>query len=400
MSQHHLPASFRVFSAFPRFRSCVVFCALLIVPALLAPVGATIELKIDEVTVEGGSVRFKVGSCSLDTSADAQSRQGMLSDETHGYLVYVDLANSPPPNLGSFVYSFIVQPKIPPGARACQFLVRAQPTGNFIDQIAEVTYYVSEGNQSETSSIRIPVHSARYSKPILESHPLEPIGKVGLRSETTILLSLANLLPDIPLEMGSEVRVVPENPGNWKKAAQAPRATIELPPAQKNILGAGQKIDTAIHLVLDPDPWHALGASMFPLEKGKPHETIHVNFDYRVPGGGAATLEIPVPVRFTPSFWSLLVAVLIGSAAGSLAGYWLLGGSAGRPWYVALLIGLFFGCLAELIGMVLVGYGNSSLRLFGFDLDPFQILPTLLVGALVGVAGFRKADDFLKLFGK
>jgi len=53
--------------------------------------------------------------------------------------------------------------------------------------------------------------------------------------------------------------------------------------------------------------------------------------------------------------------------------------------------------IAEVLGIMLV-YGGSEFRLFGFELDPYQLLPVGAIGALVGLVGFRNADDFLRFF--
>jgi hypothetical protein len=374
---------------------------LLLALPLCSRASAAVGIKLDEITVEGGNVRFRVGSCSLDNPVDLQKRQEMPVDETTHYFVYLDLSNSGRTNFGYFVYRFVVQPKEPQSYQVCAFAVQAFSTGSFIDQIAEVPFHVGEVNQTEDGSIHIPVHSLSFSKALIESHPPQRLCKVSLSSETPILLNLTNLLQDLPVEVGSDIRVVPESPENWKAGSQFPRATLQLPTAQGNVLRAGDKLDIGIRLVLNPDPWHALGASIFPIEPEKPHEVIHLSLDYRALGGTAATLQIPVPIRYAPSFWDLLVAVLVGSLVGSIGGRFLPQPTGKQParWFVGVASGFVFAVLAEGLGMILV-LAKSNFRLFAFELDPYQMLPAALIGALVGLAGFRRSEDFLKLFKK
>jgi hypothetical protein len=106
-------------------------------------------------------------------------------------------------------------------------------------------------------------------------------------------------------------------------------------------------------------------------------------------------------VRFRPSFWNLALAVLIGAFIGSGLGLLLSkkDPAATLEWYKAMLIALGLGIIAEALGMILVN-GNSEFRLLGFELDPYQLLPASLIGVLVGLVGFRSADDFLGLFKK
>jgi hypothetical protein len=130
MSLPHLPRSFQVLVTCTRLSLCTFLTAILPSPAVSTPASAATELKIDKVTVEGGGVRFKLGTCSLDTST-TQSWQGMPSDETSSYFVCADLSSSLGTNFGYFVYSFIVQPKLPAGVKACQSPVEAYSTGSF-----------------------------------------------------------------------------------------------------------------------------------------------------------------------------------------------------------------------------------------------------------------------------
>lgn len=84
------------------------------------------------------------------------------------------------------------------------------------------------------------------------------------------------------------------------------------------MLDAGQILDGAVVLNLRPNPWEALGASIFPLAPEQPHENPTLYVNYETPGKIFGTLEIPVAIRFRPSFWSLILSVLAGAIAGSL----------------------------------------------------------------------------------
>jgi hypothetical protein len=159
-------------------------------------------------------------------------------------------------------------------------------------------------------------------------------------------------------------------------------------------------VDGAVVLNLRPNPWHALGASIFPLAPDQPHETLTLYVNYDSPGGIPGTLEIPVAIRYHPSFWSLILSVLVGAAVGSLLAQLVMAKNVdGMKWYRAFAVALLASGIAEVLGIMLV-YGGSEFRLFGFELDPYQLLPVAAVGALVGLVGFRNADSFLKLFQK
>jgi len=108
-------------------------------------------------------------------------------------------------------------------------------------------------------------------------------------------------------------------------------------------------------------------------------------------------LEIPVPIRFKPSFWSLLLAVVVGSLLGAV--FARLVSTQATKWYKAFSVAVIAALIVEVVGMLLVS-AKSEFRLFNIDLDPYQLSPALVVGAFVGVYGFRKTDDLLSLLKK
>jgi hypothetical protein len=232
---------------------------------------------------------------------------------------------------------------------------------------------------------------------MLQGHPSASLLTANLSGTTTLSVSLSNVLKDLQIGLYDDPTVSDNHNDYW---LETPKASLHLPRSGSKLLNAGQTIDGAVTVQLRSNAWHALGASIFPLAADQPHETMTLYVNYDTPGGIPSTLEIPVAIRFKPSFWSLLLAVLIGAIAGSLLAQ--LVRKSGAPtmrWYVAFGIALFASAIAEVLGLVLV-YGGSEFRLFGLQLDPYQLLPVVAVGALVGLAGFRNADDFVKLFRK
>jgi hypothetical protein len=52
-----------------------------------------------------------------------------------------------------------------------------------------------------------------------------------------------------------------------------------------------------------------------------------------------------------------------------------------------LLLVALIAVAVELLSMFLVSF-KSNFRIFGLDLDPFQLLPAALIGGLIGLIGF------------
>jgi uncharacterized membrane protein YczE len=97
-----------------------------------------------------------------------------------------------------------------------------------------------------------------------------------------------------------------------------------------------------------------------------------------------------VPLRFRPSILSLLTSLIAGVALGSLIP--LLASKRGtmRTWGRATVTALVVAIILELVGIFLVA-NNSKFVLFGFNLDPWQTLPVLLLGIANGLLGFEAA---------
>jgi hypothetical protein len=359
------------------------------------PVQASVTLKIPDVNLPDGKVEFRTGACE-QAPAPPGAAQQLPQTGTTSYTITFDLGNTTHGSYGYFIYPFYVSSNNG-GAQSCAFRVQVLPSGTFSDRMSDVSFQVGEGAQLEDGSVRIPLYNFVYAKPILQGSSGMQLTPVSLSGETSAYLTLSNQLADLPIGLYPSMKVSPSHQSDWQGDQQA---ALQLPLTGSSLLGAGQALDRAVVLSLHPNPWHALGASIFPLAPDKPHETLTVYVHYDTPGGIPQFLEIAVPIRFQPSFWSLILSVLVGAIVGSLLAQLVKKANApGMKWYRAFAVALLASAIAEVLGIVLV-YGGSEFRLFGFELDPYQLLPVAAIGALVGLVGFRNADDFLKLFNR
>jgi hypothetical protein len=357
------------------------------------------QLQVDDANLNDGRVHFKPSSCDVEPAPSPQNLQQMSQGTgTTTYSLFVDITKT---SLfyGSFAYVFYVarQSTTPP-AQMCVYRVLATPSGVFVDQMSDVTFHLKGGSQpTEDGTVSIPLHNSSYKQPILRADPPDPFANVSLSGKYPVTLKITNLLRDLPVTLNG-ISATADNPGYW---AVLPQTTLHFSQPGTTALQPEQHLDTGIEVMLVPNRWHALGASIFPIGPNKAQETVHLSIDFNTPGGIPGTLEVPLPLRFKPSFWNLALAVFIGAIIGSGIGLLLpkQGPSADLAWYKAMLIALGFGIIAEALGMILVS-GNSEFRLLGFELDPYQLLPASLIGVLVGLVGFRSADDFLKVFKK
>jgi hypothetical protein len=319
----------------------------------------------------------------------------MVQSTTSNYTVAVDLGNTTYFGYAYFIYPVYVRPNNGRG-KSCSFRVQVLPSGTFADKVADVSFHVGEGAQLEDGVIRIPLYNI-YSKSILQGHPGAKLQLVTLSGDTKLDITLSNALPDLAIGLYPEVQVSPGHKSYW---LENPQAEVRFPHSGSRMLDAGQILGGAVVLNLRPNPWQALGASIFPLAPDQPHENLTLYVNYETPGKIFGTLEIPVAIRFRPVFWSLILSVLAGAIAGSLLAQLGKKNSVdGVKWYKAFAVALLASGIAEVLGIIMVS-GGSEFRLFGFELDPYQLLPVFAIGALVGLVGFRNADAFLKILRK
>jgi len=364
-------------------------------PLSPCPLFGTVTLQIPDVNLPDGKVEFRPGICD-SAAAPASLPQQMPQFTTSNYTVVVDLGNTTHGSYGYFIYPVYVRPNSGNG-QSCGFRVQVVPSGTFVDKVVDVSFHVGEGAQLEDGVIRIPLYNIVYSRSLLQGHPGAKLSPVSLSGATMLDITLSNTLPDLTIGLYPDVTVSPGHQSYWQ---DNPQAAVRLPRSGSRVLDGGQIVDGAVVLSLRPNPWHALGASIFPLAPDQPHENLTLYVNYDTPGGIPGTLEIPVAIRFRPSFWSLILSVLAGAVVGSLLAQLIKKGNGdGIKWYKAFAVALLASGIAEVLGIIMV-YGGSEFRLFGFELDPYQLLPVGAIGALVGLVGFRNADDFLKLFKK
>ena len=369
----------------------------------LADASLTLTLPPSVRLANGGEVSFveplpldRPGPDELNRLNSAILTDGILTHDRH-FRVYVDI-NSISVDLQHrfYRYEFYVKPETQLGSGSgTAFLVRASPAGGFDDCYSSVKFEVKMGTLSDGGELELPVHSLAQrdflTVPTDQSTPYS----ANLSSPSTIVIPIKNRLPDIGLLVERNVTANPSHPEYWKVS---PVASVQDNGAGSvQLAGGGQ---TAVRLTLQPVPFRALTASVYPLKSGMPHESVQLKVSYKAADGGSArTLDFSVPVRFVPNIWTLMLAVIIGALTGSF-------GSLLDPkrvkgttaWLATLFWSVVLSLVAEIVGAVLVA-GGSKFVLFGFDLNPFEMLPAALIGLLIGLTGVRSTQKLREIVG-
>jgi hypothetical protein len=165
-------------------------------------------------------------------------------------------------------------------------------------------------------------------------------------------------------------------------------------------LEAAQNQTFVIPVKLDVSTFSALWASALKLKGDQPHDNLTFTITYRAGfGGQPRNQRFVFPVRFTPSFWALILAVAIGLVLGFATSLLLdKDKRASRDSaFRALGVAIGLSAVAEIFALVLAA-GGSKVVIFGFDLDPRQFLPTVVIAILVS-GGPSVVDAMKRIFG-
>jgi len=382
---------------------------------LLVPGGswAEVSLVLDPVNLpdQDARVEFVFNHSTLvePSSELARPMKDLFCKATTSFRVCVDIEEVGPAKYGGFEYPFYVTSGQGDATEVRRFLFLAIPRGRFLDHQETVGFTVEGPDGTENGSILLPLHAVR-SNPYLKVSMDRPIEKVDLGGGASIWLTLSSELEDLPL-LVEEVSAYPTEKRLWREV----KASGEVTTGEGDDNGlplrlqAGQGPVRLVRIVVSPMPWDALWQSLFPFPSAPGEETddaddadgsntqpvgIHdrilVRLAYRAEGGTVRYLHHEIPVRFVPSFPALILSVALGALVGCAIPP-LIGRRRWKHWLHAVGAALLLAFCVELVALVLWNF-DSRLKVLGFEVDPYQILPVVLLGVAVGIGGYRGAD--------
>lgn len=358
---------------------------ILVVLTLLSSAAAGLDLRLTNIVTEQGNFEFDKTDDAIVTEPPTGTGEIVKLTPHFRLWAYRDEIKYSP--AGYFKYEIYVRERAA-GAQApiTRFTFHGTPVGTFEDQVVLVRFEVTTETLREADEVRLPIFG-KFAPDALSStmSRSDPV-PVFMASEKTISVPLTNDLNGIGVEV-LNARLQPDDGSLW----DAPKAVI-TPNLQ---IDPKRTVVEAIQVRLSPKPATAFASAMVPGSKNKGHDTVRLAVDYRTLGRNSRQFNMAVPVRFEPWPPSLFVMVVVGAFAGTLVPpatrqrqwrhFWRAVGSAS---IVAVLV--------EALAMVLVA-NNSQFKLLGFELDPFQLPSAALVGALVGLGGFRSLEAFRKI---
>ena len=357
---------------------------------------------------EGGEFRFSLGATESVAQTPTQGSKSVLSAQTAHYTLLLDWNEIENEDYGYFRYPFYVRRSQERASTECdaasecrRYLMKGIPVGSFQDQQIEVPFTIGPG---EEGSIFMPVFSFSSSS-FLSGPTWAKSENVYLSSGGEIHISLTNK-SNLPVSVSFRQPILRGD--YWQDA----KLLLVSDKSQTIQIAPGATLKGPITLKLVPRPFKAFLSSMFSFARrsiddcgGAPSvsskqwmdDCATVEADYQVRGGPPRTLAVLVPVRFEPWPPLLFVAVILGAGIGlsinALAKRQQVRSTFRKDFAFIVLIGV----LAEALSMVLVSL-KSEFRILGLDLDPFQLLPALLIGALIGLLGFEGCKSLATWF--
>jgi len=344
---------------------------------------------VQPAKVQDGEVQFNVW---MDYSGhpverELQNKEVVIAETTDKlFRLYLDLGSGQ--SLANSHYqhqAFVCEDKN--GKQSCiPFTIFATPAGGqFSDSMREVDFSVEEDGKSHTGRWRIPVHSFSNVPVLAVGESIANPILVNVGSETTVKIVLKDLLPDSRIVV-DEHPVLPDDNQLWKSAAVQP-----IQQDSKIIIGEGEA-DHVFDVKLKPNILDALSASVPPILEDKPHTTLTLVVVHEVEyGGHQRRLEIALPVRFVPSFWSLLLVVVLGSVLGIVFSFVLPGDTKSKVTWRTFVAGAAFSLVVEAACIVLVA-GGSKLVIFKEEVNPSQLLTVFLIGFGTGLIVAWRSD--------
>jgi hypothetical protein len=220
------------------------------------------------------------------------------------------------------------------------------------------------------------------------THSETQIEDVYLGVSRNLDFDIKNALSDMPLVVKPGIRVQ-SSQNIWSYTPVPDFGTIRP-----------QSSKTIVLIKISPHFWPALNAALLPIGSSSEHDTLKVSFRYYADfGGQERDGQGKIRLRIAMPFLLLLAFAAIGSFVGALAAFFLPSDPSGQTKKkVSIGVAVLLALIGESIG-VLVSITNSKIVLFGIDLDARQVLPAFVLGALVGLYGYRSADKYGEIFG-
>jgi hypothetical protein len=353
---------------------CLLLALFLVL--LCSPANGQAPLLTIEPVPLGGSAHANFSPFpGIAADSPTTGLQFKYETQDHEYAVVVDPGKiESVPRFAAFTFLVLVSRQGVPNPQWYQYEVRADLDGKFPDTLANVPFKISAHSKESIVYAKLPIHCESFEDAIGLADPSlsdRSLMEVKLSDPAGPSITVNNSLATLAVRV-TEVEVRPlECAGCWKGQLKKPTDVV-IPPSST----------AQIPLNLPPNSLSAMFKSAFVLKRDSPQDTLLTLVTYSVdPGGSAKTKPIQIRIRFNPSLWQLILAVLIGAAVGIILRR-ILDSSTKKLTPRWVLTSIALAGAAEFFAVVAASY-DSKLILLNFDLDPRQFVPTVFLAVVV-----------------
>jgi len=348
--------------------------------------GQNISITIDPVNVhQQGTITFAQFPAGQVPNLPQDIDPFSVDTDDHQYRIVADLKSIKPGRFGTFNVDLYVQYSSAPNAGLYKFILTGTPIGSFLDSNDYISVHVLRGGGDSKGALAIPLHNTGQVDLISTEVPI-PLREVSLGQATNSDFKFTNKLENLKLSI-TDVKVEDECAKCWKGNIQ-----VATP------LEAAENQTLVIPVKLEASTFPALWASALKLKGDQAHDNLTFTITYHAGfGGQPRSQHFTFPVRFNPSFWALVLAVAIGLALGFVTSLLLDKDkrSSKDAAFRAFGVAIGLSAVIEIVALALAA-GGSKVVVFGFDLDPRQFLPAMVIAILVSggpsvVAGVKSA---------
>lgn len=347
-------------------------CCVLLV-GIVGEVEAQVELTFPDVTIEDdGEIRLKAFDARSELRPFELSAASVESEKVDGFLLSVDGAEVEfnPPRID---YVFYLEH---PDGQSFRIVVRGFPSGSFLPTTKEVDFWLIGNGVDSRGSIDLPIYSLSPPDFVHWTNEQEMF-EVQLGADRHYTLRLSNELEKLaavvrksgtlPSPASWHLRLEHRGREDWDRLTLMPRSNT----------------GTTLQLVARP----SLPAAVQQIFRRGPH-LINVPLEYQVGQSAPIPLTLPVKVRFVPSLFTLVTALLLGVLLGATPRFIIDQQSSWRRW-PSDVVTSFLLAVGLWILAVFAYWKESRFVLFGYSVDPNDILSVLVGAWLVGLGPQR-----------
>lgn len=346
------------------------FVAILIISISSVSEAQQWTLRFDPLApTKGTSVRY-VATGSGTVSSDAVSNLPLQIEETqdHKYVLGIDMSTFQRDKFHRFGFDAYLRSSGGNQKELQKFKIIEQPVGAFLDGFVSAPFFVDGSSGTDSGTIRLPIHSDDGSDNISVDTPGSPM-KVSFSGMSSLELGLSNKL-DLPVTVLRIDLSSTQCPLCWSSDLSGkPNLTVLRPHSS-----------TSLTLSVHPNTFKALGRSIISLNPNIAHDALLISVASVADDGGlVAPQEFKLPVRFAPPALYLFATVVVAGLCGALLHLWLAppAEKKRRDFLIAFIVAICVWFMTLVLFTL-----ETRVTVFGYTLDPTQIIPAGLIGLL------------------